>query len=72
MAKQERIQKPRVVVDRNTRTEVMADSRTHREGDKLRAEFDDMLDEVDEILDENEEFRNAQAFVEGYVQKGGE
>jgi ubiquitin-like protein Pup len=69
MAKQERIQKPRVVVDRNTRTEVMADSRTKRSADKLRAELDEMLDEIDDILEEN---GNAQEFVAGYRQKGGE
>lgn len=29
--------------------------------------FDDLLDEIDDVLEEN-----AQAFVEGFVQKGGE
>jgi hypothetical protein len=72
VSRQERIRKPRVVVEKNTRTEVMADSRTKRPADQLRAEMDEMLDEVDAVLDENEEFRNAQAFVEGYRQKGGQ
>jgi ubiquitin-like protein Pup len=67
MAKQERIRKPRVVVEKYTRTEVMADSRTHREADRLRAELDEMLDEIDEVLEEN-----AEEFVKGYVQKGGQ
>jgi hypothetical protein len=70
--KQERIRKPRVVVEKNTRTEVMADSRTHREADRLREEMDEMLAEVDEVLADNEEFRNAEAFVDAYRQKGGQ
>jgi len=67
MARQERSRKPRVRVEMNTRTEAMADSRTHREADRLRAELDEMLDEVDAVLEEN-----AEAFVKGYVQKGGQ
>lgn len=30
-------------------------------------ELDDILDEIDDVLEEN-----AQAFVDGYIQKGGE
>jgi ubiquitin-like protein Pup len=36
-------------------------------GDKLKAEIDDILDEIDEVLEEN-----AEEFVRGYVQKGGQ
>jgi len=67
MGSQQRIRKPRTTVDMNTRTEVMKDSRTHREADRLRAELDDMLDEVDAVLEEN-----ATEFIESYVQEGGQ
>jgi len=36
-------------------------------GDELKAAMDDILDEIDEVLEEN-----AEAFVNNYVQKGGE
>lgn len=36
-------------------------------GEKLKAELDDLLDEIDEVLESN-----AEDFVRGYVQKGGE
>jgi ubiquitin-like protein Pup len=65
---------PRTRVSMNTRTEVLQDTRTARErtrGQEKRAtlerEMDEMLDEIDGVLEEN-----AQAFVDGYVQKGGE
>lgn len=37
------------------------------QGEKLKAEMDDLLDEIDEVLDSN-----AEEFVKSYVQKGGE
>jgi ubiquitin-like protein Pup len=36
-------------------------------GTALKRDLDDILDEIDEILEEN-----AEEFVKGYVQKGGE
>ena len=38
-----------------------------KQGEKLKAELDDLLDEIDEVLEEN-----AEEFVRSYVQKGGE
>ena len=38
-----------------------------KQGDKIKAELDDLLDEIDEVLEEN-----AEDFVRSYVQKGGE
>lgn len=35
--------------------------------DELKADLDDVLDEIDAVLEEN-----AQEFVDGYIQKGGE
>ncbi|MDA8071058.1 MAG: ubiquitin-like protein Pup [Actinomycetota bacterium] len=37
------------------------------QGEKLKAELDDLLDEIDEVLEEN-----AEEFVRNYVQKGGQ
>lgn len=37
------------------------------QGDKLKAELDDLLDEIDEVLESN-----AEDFVKSYVQKGGQ
>ncbi len=50
----------------NTATEEDVAVSTEK-GDKLKAEIDDILDEIDEVLEEN-----AEEFVRGYVQKGGE
>ena len=38
-----------------------------KKGEKLAAQMDDLLDEIDEVLEEN-----AEEFVKGYVQRGGE
>jgi prokaryotic ubiquitin-like protein Pup len=38
-----------------------------KQGEKLKAELDDLLDEIDEVLE-----TNAEEFVKSYVQKGGE
>jgi prokaryotic ubiquitin-like protein Pup len=40
---------------------------TSKQGDKLKAELDDLLDEIDEVLEDN-----AEEFVRSYVQKGGQ
>ncbi len=38
-----------------------------KQGEKIKAELDDLLDEIDEVLEDN-----AEEFVKSYVQKGGE
>jgi prokaryotic ubiquitin-like protein Pup len=38
-----------------------------KQGEKLKADLDDLLDEIDEVLESN-----AEDFVKSYVQKGGE
>ncbi len=40
---------------------------TNESGEALKAELDDLLDEIDEVLESN-----AEEFVKGYVQKGGQ
>ena len=37
------------------------------QGDKIKAEIDDLLDEIDEVLESQ-----AEDFVRSYVQKGGQ
>jgi ubiquitin-like protein Pup len=37
------------------------------QGEKIKAELDDLLEEIDEVLESN-----AEDFVKSYVQKGGE
>ncbi len=40
---------------------------TTKQGDKLKAELDELLDEIDEVLEDN-----AEEFVRSYIQKGGQ
>lgn len=42
-------------------------SDVHERVEKLTEEVDDLLDEIDEVLESN-----AEEFVKGYVQKGGQ
>ena len=37
------------------------------QGERLKAEMDDILDEIDDVLE-----TNAEDFVKSYIQKGGE
>lgn len=38
-----------------------------KQGEKIKAELDDLLDEIDDVLEEN-----AEEFVKSYIQKGGQ
>ncbi|MHB8289533.1 MAG: ubiquitin-like protein Pup [Acidimicrobiales bacterium] len=38
-----------------------------KQGEKIKADLDNLLDEIDEVLEDN-----AEEFVRSYVQKGGE
>lgn len=62
----ERTQKPKPTAARADEEVVEATAST-AQGDKLRAELDDLLDEIDGVLE-----TNAEDFVKSYVQKGGE
>jgi prokaryotic ubiquitin-like protein Pup len=44
-----------------------ATSDVHERVDKLSEEVDDLLDEIDDVLESN-----AEEFVKGYIQKGGQ
>lgn len=38
-----------------------------KQGEKIKAEMDDLLDDIDEVLESN-----AEDFVKNYIQKGGQ
>lgn len=38
-----------------------------KQGEKLKADLDDLLDEIDDVLE-----TNAEDFVRSYIQKGGQ
>jgi prokaryotic ubiquitin-like protein Pup len=65
MAEREQIKKQSQKKDEEQVEEVEPSG--SEQGEKLKAEMDDLLDEIDEVLD-----TNAEEFVKSYVQKGGE
>lgn len=66
MAEREQIKK-------NSKTEKQSEKEVEElpgkseSGEALKAELDDLLDEIDDVLE-----TNAEDFVKGYVQKGGQ
>jgi prokaryotic ubiquitin-like protein Pup len=64
MAEREQIRKP--ATKRET-DDVQETTSATKQGEKIKAELDDLLDEIDEVLE-----TNAEEFVKSYVQKGGE
>jgi prokaryotic ubiquitin-like protein Pup len=66
MAERELKRRPQTAPREETAPEE-TDAPTSGQGEKLKAELDDLLDEIDEVLEEN-----AEEFVRNYVQKGGE
>lgn len=75
MAQTQKYVKPgRVKASRDMQEKVHEDTKTRSQekAEAIEAELDEMLDDIDDALDGNEEFRNAQAFVDSFVQKGGE
>jgi ubiquitin-like protein Pup len=60
-------QKRKVAPSRTEDTAVEEAPANSAQGDKLKAELDDLLDEIDEVLESN-----AEDFVKSYVQKGGQ
>jgi ubiquitin-like protein Pup len=64
MAARERVQKERTKTDQSDDQSETLDVRS---SDDLKESLDDVLDEIDAVLEEN-----AEEFVKGYVQKGGE
>lgn len=66
MTMAERVHKQKQPSDRTAEVSAEAGATTEQ-GDKLRAELDDLLDEIDDVLESN-----AEDFVKSYIQKGGE
>lgn len=64
MAEREQVRRPAPARREEPVEEAPARS---EQGDKLKAEMDDLLDEIDDVLE-----TNAEEFVKSYVQKGGE
>ena len=48
-------------------TEPVVDPAAAEAAEKIKAELDDLLDEIDSVLEVN-----AEEFVKGYIQKGGQ
>lgn len=72
MSKQEqrRYVKPgRVAASRDMQQKVHEDTKTRSQenAEAIKQELDDLLDEVDDVLESN-----AEEFVKGYIQKGGQ
>jgi ubiquitin-like protein Pup len=66
MAEREQKKKP-APARKQDEVEEEAAPAASKQGEKLKAELDDLLDEIDEVLEDN-----AEEFVRSYVQKGGE
>ena len=64
MTEREQVRKPTREREQETVAETPA---TNKQGEKIKAELDDLLDEIDEVLE-----TNAEEFVKSYVQKGGQ
>ena len=62
----ERVQKQKSNSERASE-EVVSSESSSQQGEKLKAELDDLLDEIDDVLESN-----AEDFVKSYIQKGGE
>ncbi len=62
----ERTRKQKTSVER-TKSDEIVESKVSANGEKLKANLDDLLDEIDEVLE-----ANAEDFVKSYVQKGGQ
>ncbi len=62
----EREQKKKPAPQRRTEEAEEAPASTEQ-GEKLKAELDELLDEIDDVLE-----TNAEDFVKSYIQKGGQ
>jgi ubiquitin-like protein Pup len=66
----ERIQRPKSTGERDAAhdaTTAETSDAAVAQGERLKAEMDDLLDEIDDVLE-----TNAEDFVKSYIQKGGE
>lgn len=63
MSEREQVKRP----SKDRTEEAAAEAAPAKQGEKLKADLDELLDEIDEVLE-----TNAEEFVKSYVQKGGE
>lgn len=63
MSEREQVKRP----SKDRTEEGAAEAAPAKQGEKLKADLDELLDEIDEVLE-----TNAEEFVKSYVQKGGE
>ena len=63
----EREQKRKQAPARQDEDVVEDEAAPSKQGEKIKAELDELLDEIDEVLEEN-----AEDFVRNYIQKGGQ
>lgn len=67
MAKQERVQKQHAIERKEDEPQAeLAETRTV-DAEAMKEEMDAILDDIDSVLE-----KNAQEFVDSYIQKGGE
>lgn len=66
MAEQSRVSKSKSEAKRVAELEKV-ETKKSEDAEKLKDELDDLLDEIDSVLEVN-----AEEFVKGYIQKGGE
>jgi prokaryotic ubiquitin-like protein Pup len=62
----ERTQKQKPAPEKTTEVDEVAPA-AGKQGEKIKADLDDLLDEIDSVLEDN-----AEEFVKSYVQKGGQ
>ena len=63
MSEREQVKRP----SKDRTEETSTEAAPAKQGEKLKADLDELLDEIDEVLE-----TNAEEFVKSYVQKGGE
>jgi ubiquitin-like protein Pup len=59
--------KSRKTAEREDEKQSVGQAELTKKGEELAEKLDDLLDEIDEVLEEN-----AEDFVKGYIQRGGQ
>lgn len=59
--------RPTQTVEHEDQARSVSQARLTKKGEELATQMDELLDEIDDVLEEN-----AEEFVKGYVQRGGQ
>ena len=59
--------RPTKTVEHEDEEQSVSQAELTKKGEKISALMDDLIDEIDDVLEEN-----AEEFVKGYVQRGGQ